>query len=190
VRAAAAVYLLGPQIPMIFMGEEWAAAQPFPFFCNFEPELAAAVREGRRAEFAKFPEFQDAEQRERIPDLAGRETFLSAKLNWDDRNEHPHAGWLHWYQRVLAARHAQIVPRLSGACTGGRYEVLEEMAVRVGWLLPDGSELVLLANLKATLSATVNFPKGHTVWLEGMAADGKLGPWSVLWTIRDSAHGA
>ena len=61
VRAIAAVYLLLPQIPMLFMGEEWAASQPFPFFCDFGGELADAVREGRREEFAKFPEFQDAE---------------------------------------------------------------------------------------------------------------------------------
>ena len=59
VRAAASVYLLLPQIPMIFMGEEFGADQPFPYFCDFEPELAAAVRNGRREEFAKFPEFQN-----------------------------------------------------------------------------------------------------------------------------------
>jgi len=190
VRAAAAIYLLAPQIPMIFMGEEWAATQPFPFFCNFEPELAAAVREGRRAEFAKFPEFHDAEQRESMPDPAARETFLSAKLRWEDQREHPHAGWLEWYQRVLAVRHAKIIPRLSGARTGGHYEVLEERAVRVSWLLADGSELVLLANLKTTPSAAVDFAVGDTVWLEGTTADGKLGPWSVLWAIRESARGA
>ncbi len=59
VRAVAAIYLLSPQIPMLFMGEEWASAQPFPFFCDFEPDLAEAVREGRRKEFARFPEFRD-----------------------------------------------------------------------------------------------------------------------------------
>ncbi len=48
VRAVAAIYLLLPQVPMLFMGEEWAAAQPFPFFCDFGPDLAEAVREGRR----------------------------------------------------------------------------------------------------------------------------------------------
>ena len=50
----ASVYLLLPQIPMLFMGEEWGAAQPFPFFCDFGPKLASAVRKGRRAEFARF----------------------------------------------------------------------------------------------------------------------------------------
>jgi 1,4-alpha-glucan branching enzyme len=68
IRAIASVYLLLPQIPMIFMGEEFAADQPFPCFCDFEPKLAKLVREGRRNEFARFPEFQDPASRERIPD--------------------------------------------------------------------------------------------------------------------------
>ncbi len=60
VRAVAATYLLLPQVPMLFMGEEWAARQPFLFFCDFGAELADAVRDGRRAEFARFPEFEES----------------------------------------------------------------------------------------------------------------------------------
>ena len=79
VRAIAAVYLLSPQVPMLFMGEEWASAQPFPFFCDFEGDLADAVRNGRREEFARFPEFRDPAMRERIPDPLAEATFRSAK---------------------------------------------------------------------------------------------------------------
>ena len=103
VRAIAAVYLLAPQIPMIFMGEEWGAAQPFPFFCDFDPELADAVRNGRRAEFAKFPEFQDPEQRERIPDPTAAETFLSAKLRWEDAQSGPMQNGAVGISRFLAS---------------------------------------------------------------------------------------
>ena len=78
VRAVAAVYLLLPQVPMLFMGEEWAAAQPFPFFCDFEPDLAEAVREGRRQEFARFPAFREPGMRERIPDPTAASTFCRA----------------------------------------------------------------------------------------------------------------
>ena len=53
---------------MLFMGEEWASARPFQFFCDFEGELAQAVRDGRRREFAKFPAFADPDVRDRIPD--------------------------------------------------------------------------------------------------------------------------
>jgi 1,4-alpha-glucan branching enzyme len=55
----AAVYLLLPEVPMIFMGEEWNASQPFQFFCDFLGKLGDLVREGRRQEFATFPEFKD-----------------------------------------------------------------------------------------------------------------------------------
>src|SRR6202012_1233083 len=123
VRAVAAVYLLLPQVPMLFMGEEWAAAQPFPFFCDLGPELADAVRNGRRREFARFPAFNDPATLQRIPDPTAEETFAAAKLAWDDVLSEPHAGWLAWYCRVLATRHAAIVPCLPQIRSGGRYFV-------------------------------------------------------------------
>ena len=113
VRAIAAVYLLLPQIPMLFMGEEWGAAQPFPFFCDFGPELAAAVRKGRREEFARFPEFRDPAVRETIPDPTAEATFLSAKLAWGDRDRAPHAERLARYRRISAsavARSRRVLP--------------------------------------------------------------------------------
>ena len=58
-KAIAGIYLLLPQIPMLFMGEEWCASQPFLFFCDFSGDLARGVCDGRRAEFARFPEFRD-----------------------------------------------------------------------------------------------------------------------------------
>src|SRR4029079_6154968 len=59
VHAAAAIVLLSPEIPLLFMGGEWASGRPFPFFCDFGPPLDEAVREGRRREFAHYPEFAD-----------------------------------------------------------------------------------------------------------------------------------
>ncbi len=87
VRALASVYLLLPQIPMLFMGEEWGAPQPFLFFCDFSGDLAAAVRDGRRQEFAKFPEFADPESVDKIPDPLAEETLprLEARLEQDRR---------------------------------------------------------------------------------------------------------
>ena len=68
VRALASVTLLLPQIPMLFMGEEWGAREPFLFFCDFEGDLAKAVRDGRRQEFARFPEFANDQSVDQIPD--------------------------------------------------------------------------------------------------------------------------
>jgi maltooligosyltrehalose trehalohydrolase len=59
IRALASIYLLAPQTPMIFMGEEWGARSPFLFFCDFKGKLGEAVRKGRLEEFSRFPEFAD-----------------------------------------------------------------------------------------------------------------------------------
>jgi malto-oligosyltrehalose trehalohydrolase len=185
-RAIAAIYLLLPQIPMLFMGEEWGAAQPFPFFCDFAPELADAVREGRRNEFARFPEFRGPQALERIPDPLAEETFTSAKLDWEDTARVPHARWLAWYRRVLATRHTEIVPRLATTRSGGRYEVLAEGAVTVHWPLGGGGALVLAANLTGARTSVLPSASGRVFWEEGeVAPDGSFGPWTVLWSIDE-----
>ena len=186
VRAIAAVYLLLPQIPMLFMGEEWGAAQPFPFFCDFGAELADAVRQGRREEFARFPEFQDPAMRERIPDPMAEATFAAAKLDWEDIERAPHSGWLKWYRRVLATRRAEIVPRLPAMRAGGRYEVLGDGAILVRWAINEGETLVLAANLAATPTAGFPAEPGRVLWQEGEAGqDGTFDPWTVRWSVED-----
>jgi malto-oligosyltrehalose trehalohydrolase len=132
-RALAAVYLLLPQVPMLFMGEEWGCERPFPFFCDFQGELGEAVREGRREEFKRFPQFQDPQTRARIPDPQAEATFLSAKLDWETLSAPRHAATLEHYRRLLAARRAEIAPLMDSLAHGGRYEVLGPAAVRVTW---------------------------------------------------------
>jgi malto-oligosyltrehalose trehalohydrolase len=180
-RAIVAVYLLLPQIPMLFMGEEWGAAQPFPFFCDFGGALADAVRKGRREEFAKAPEFQDEAMRQRIPDPLAQSTFESAKLAWSDLDKPEHAAWHAFYARLLETRRAAVVPLLpliEG--NAGRYEVLGPAAVIVRWRTGDGRELMLAANLSA--NRTAGFPRvaGRILWQEG---EGIGAPWSVCWTL-------
>jgi malto-oligosyltrehalose trehalohydrolase len=187
VRAIAAVYLLLPQVPMLFMGEEWGAAQPFPFFCDFGPDLADAVRKGRRDEFARFPEFHNAWAREHIPDPTAELTFTSAKLDWGNITHSPHACWLEWYRQVLAMRHAEILPTLSSICEAGRYEVLGEGAVVVRWQLGACGLLLLAANLASVPAAGFPAETGRVLWQEGDAgADGTFGPWTVRWAVDDA----
>jgi malto-oligosyltrehalose trehalohydrolase len=187
VRALAAVYLLAPQVPMIFMGEEWGASEPFPFFCDFDGDLARSVRDGRRAEFARFPEFRDPGSRERIPDPTAEATFLSAKLNWEAAERGAHRQRLALYRRLLAVRHAEIVPRLAGMEEGtGRYHVLAEGAVRVAWTLGDGSGLTLVANLRVCPLGNVTPPPGRVLWTEGEVDISRLGAWSVAWSLREA----
>jgi maltooligosyltrehalose trehalohydrolase len=189
VRAIISIYLLLPQIPMLFMGEEFGASQPFPFFADFEPALAEAVREGRRAEFAKFPEFQDPQKREKIPDPTSEETFQSAKLNWAEAKEGCHPEWAALYRELLKIRHREIIPRLEGikgSCSS--YEILSEGAVSVQWTLGDGSVLRLIANLGSRRIPNLSY-SGHRLWPPAIHSDNSLEPWGIIWSLAGGPDG-
>jgi malto-oligosyltrehalose trehalohydrolase len=146
VHAALAIVLLSPQIPLLFMGEEWASSRPFLFFCDFAAPLDEAVRQGRRREFAQFPEFSDPATQDAIPDPTDEASFLASRLDWTERAGEPHARWIERYRHLLSLRARAIAPRLRGMAPGGRYRVLGPAALRVEWRLCDGSVLLLLAN--------------------------------------------
>ncbi len=185
VRAVAACYLLLPEIPMLFMGEEWGTKRPFPFFCDFPGELGQLVRKGRREEFKALPEFQDPDQRERIPDPGHDQTFLSAKLAWEELDRPEYSEWLEWYKHVLQVRREQILPLLDQiGAHAGQFKVLGEGAVLVSWKIAGGRQLVLQANLSTNeISAAPNHD-AQTVWQEGRVEGDRMGPWSVLWSIQ------
>jgi maltooligosyltrehalose trehalohydrolase len=99
-RLAAALMLLSPHLPMLFMGEEYGETRPFPFFCSFRGEqLIEAVRQGRKREFADF-----LDGSEEIPDPAGEETYRSAVLSWEWPEGTPQGGIRRLYKDLLAAR--------------------------------------------------------------------------------------
>ena len=184
VRAAAAVYLLAPQIPMLFMGEEYATTHPFPFFCDCREDLRDAVRDGRREEFRHFPAFHDQSARLLIPDPTAAETFRSAKLDWAMLDDPYHADWLDWYRRILAVRRAQVTPRLLGMRgDAGRYAVLAPSAVEVDWQLADGARLLLVANLSEHNLAPVPQAAGQVIWSEGRLDDAGVAPWSIRFSL-------
>ena len=146
--AATALLLLCPQVPLIFMGEEWGASAPFLFFTDHNAELAPLVRDGRRREFAKFAAFQDPERRARIPDPNDEATFRASFPDPEEAARPPHAETLALHRRLLALRHARIVPRLPGARAIGARAV-GEAAVLARWRLGDGAVLAIACNLGA-----------------------------------------
>jgi len=83
VRAVTAVLLLSPALPLLFMGQEWGADEPFLFFSDLGPDLGPGVAEGRRREFAQFPEFADPVVRERIPDPQAETTRARSEVTWE-----------------------------------------------------------------------------------------------------------
>src|SRR5580698_5463588 len=112
-RAAAAILLLAPSPPLLFMGEEFGTVTPFLFFCEFQQDLAAAVTAGRRNEFARFARFRDPAERERIPDPNDAKTFKASQLNWSVLVQPGHRDWLRFYRKLLGLRREHIVPHLS-----------------------------------------------------------------------------
>jgi maltooligosyltrehalose trehalohydrolase len=182
-RAVTAVYLLAPQIPMLFMGEEWAATQPFPFFCDFHAELGQAVTQGRRNEFARFPQFSDPAQLARIPDPTEPGTFNSAKLRWEEIEAPRHAAVLAWYAGILAVRRHAIVPLLARIEHGGEHQVLPSGAITVRWQVEGGGWLRLDANLSASPARAGSPPSGQLLWQESQRTEEILQPWSVSWTL-------
>jgi malto-oligosyltrehalose trehalohydrolase len=184
VRAASAIYLLLPQIPMLFMGEEWGASEPFVFFCDFKGELAEAIREGRRREFAAFPQFSQARSAREIPDPDDPATFQAAKLGWAALGAPSAQQALQRYRRLLEVRQREIVPRVPIIRAGGKAERPGPAAVRVTWQVGGSEELILVANLGPR---AISLPRlqARELWSEKIAqGDGLYEPWSVFWGVR------
>jgi maltooligosyltrehalose trehalohydrolase len=100
---AAALTLTGPFTPMLFMGEEWGAGTPWQFFTDHtDPELAEAVRRGRRREFAAHGWAE-----EDVPDPQDPATRERSCLDWSEPEREPHARLLDWYRRLVALRREQ-----------------------------------------------------------------------------------
>ncbi|WP_315764784.1 malto-oligosyltrehalose trehalohydrolase [Sphingomonas sp. Y38-1Y] len=140
-RAATALLLLCPQVPLTFMGDEVGSEAPFLFFTDFHDDLADAVREGRRNEFASFPGFSDEHAREAIPDPNATATFEASRpLPGPDAED-----WRALYTELLTLRREAIVPHLSDG-EGLGAEAIGEAAVTARWRLND-RELMIALNL-------------------------------------------
>jgi maltooligosyltrehalose trehalohydrolase len=186
-RAASAIQLLLPQIPMLFMGEEWESTDPFPFFCDFGGELAESIREGRRREFARFPQFADSEGAAAIPDPTSRATFQSAKLNWAALRQPDGAAAFERYQKLLTLRRNEIVPRLPSITGAGRAELRGRHSFRIEWAVGTSESLVLEANLSTTPGHDIHRDARQVLWAEGECVSGRaLPPWGVVWFVRSA----
>ncbi|WP_040005681.1 malto-oligosyltrehalose trehalohydrolase [Fibrisoma limi] len=98
-KLMAGAVLVSPYLPMLFMGEEWSEPHPFQYFVSHtDPELAEAVRRGRKAEFAYFHLEGEA------PDPMADDTFQLSKLQWDLLEQEPHRTMWRYYQAFIALR--------------------------------------------------------------------------------------
>jgi maltooligosyltrehalose trehalohydrolase len=174
-EAALAVLFLQPGPPLMFMGDEWGAREPFAFFCDFHDELAEAVRQGRRREFAEAY----AAHGDEIPDPLSADTRNAAVLDWDARDKPAHAKRLALTRGLLAARQKWIAPLIATMTTPGDIE-WESGLLTARWNAAEES-LMLLANLSDAARANPMTAWGEPVW--GGAPPRELQPWSVYAAI-------
>ncbi|MET0650765.1 MAG: malto-oligosyltrehalose trehalohydrolase [Pyrinomonadaceae bacterium] len=161
-RLAAAILLCGaPNVPMLFMGEEWGERAPFLYFTSHtDPELGRAVRVGREEEYVSFVrgEGETASTLGGFSDPQSEITFVRSKLNWESLSKQPHAGMLAFYRDLLAARRAQALSNCDKTHARVRFDE------RRHWLAVErgdesGARVVLLCNLSPEAQA-VPSPEG------------------------------
>ena len=181
-KAATALLLLCPQIPLLFMGEEIGSTSPFLFFTDFHDELADAVREGRRKEFAKFPAFADPDQRRLIPDPNAASTFEQSKPQPNAQSDQ----WRAFYKDLLDLRRRFVIPRLKGA-RGVRAEAIGEKAVIAAWSMTDGAILTLALNLADTAVELLDTPKSLPFHVQGAAPNPQLQPHSLVAWLEEGS---
>ena len=185
-QALTAIHLLAPQVPLIFMGEEFGAVTPFLYFCDFEGELGRAVTEGRRREFVRFARFADTAAANEIPDPNDAQTFEASRLDWASTDGIEQVRWREFYRDLLTLRTREIAPRLPAMRGGHRFDVLGDGGLQVRWRLGDDSVLALDAQLGAR-SAERELLSGRTLFelAHGSAATMRAA-WSVRWTLEES----
>jgi maltooligosyltrehalose trehalohydrolase len=154
-KVAAGIVLTAPFVPMVFQGEEFAASSPFQYFADHEdPEMARAVKEGRRGEFAAF-----GWKPEDIPDPENVETFQRSKLKWEEVHEGRHEEMLEWYRRLIALRRGS--PALNDG-EPGQTKVSFDEARR--WLVMERGAVTVMGNL-GTETVGLDNPRGLTLVL-------------------------
>jgi malto-oligosyltrehalose trehalohydrolase len=179
-RGALGVLLLAPSVPLLFMGEEFAAASPFLYFCDLSSELAAAVRDGRRAEFARFPGFDT----QSVPDPGAPDTMTRSTLDWSSLANEAHASWLAFYRGLLALRAARIVPLIPRIVAGAAHFASSRRVLAVAWPLDDDRALRLEVRLPAGDKTMLPMNDTDVIWqYDDDAADA----WAVRWSLTGAA---
>ncbi|HUO92871.1 MAG TPA: malto-oligosyltrehalose trehalohydrolase [Rhizomicrobium sp.] len=173
-KAAIALLLLSPQIPLIFMGEEIGSRAPFLYFTDHDEKLARIVREGRRREFGKLVDVEGD-----LPDPNAVSSFEASNpfIDAPDRS-----AWSSYYRQLLALRHERLIPHLAGAKAIDA-KAVGEKAVVARWRLGSEKTLVLACNL-GNQAVLATFPGAAPCW--GAIPDHTLPPYTTVAWILDT----
>ena len=179
---ARAGLLLSPQIPMLWMGEEWSATAPFLFFVDFAPdeELNKAVREGRRREFKSFAAFAD--DTSAIPDPTEETTFTASRIDWAEAEREPHRAVWADTRNLLQIRHQTVVPLTKSGFRGADAKVPAPGIVDCTWRFEAGS-LRFVANVGSD-DYSASSEGSQVIWSSGLSREAlQLPPWTGVFLV-------
>jgi len=175
-KTLTALLLLGPNTPMLFQGQEFAANSRFMFFADHEPGLAVAVRRGRGEFMARFPNLAALAKTQPLPDPSARETLLCSKLDFGDRERN---AWAYRMHRDLLAlrRNDRVFASQSKSLDG---TVLAADAFLLRFFGADGDDRLLLINLGRALTMRI-VP-------EPLMAPPQNKAWALLWSSESGDY--
>ncbi len=177
-RALTALFLLGPNTPMLFQGQEFGSSAPFYYFASHRPDLAVLVADGRKKFLTQFPSLSSPAIQEQLPDPADPATFNRCKLDWSEFEKHPEFVRLH-RDLIALRRQDPVLQRQSSAVDGA---VLRTHAFVVRFFDEvDGLDRLLLVNLGCDLHLS---PAP-----EPLLAPPECTQWAVAWSSEEPKYG-
>jgi maltooligosyltrehalose trehalohydrolase len=177
-RAMTALFLLSPQTPLLFQGQEFAASSPFVFFADHNAELASKIKEGRFESLKQFPSLATPDMQARLPDPTEPRSFESCRLDLSEREGHHEAYALHRDLLSLRRNDPVINAPRPGAVDGA---VLASDVFVLRFFAEDGNDRLLLVNLGVDCSLT---PAPEPL----LASPAGL-TWRLLWSSEDPRYG-
>ncbi|APO79106.1 malto-oligosyltrehalose trehalohydrolase (plasmid) [Rhizobium etli 8C-3] len=187
VEMLAAILILSPQVPFLFMGDEYGETQPFFFFSDYAGELGEIVRKGRAAEAEGFGGLKRGKTPDDLPNPNAVSTFACSKLQWQRCDSDEGIGQKTYLSQLIDLRHNYVVPLLKKPerVASAALESVDG-ALAIDWTFGT-SKLELRANLADTPLAVPAFDGAvifdrlgsHLV----QPGDGKLAAGSVVFAI-------
>ena len=195
-RALTTLFLLAPQTPMLFQGQEFAASSPFFYFADHKSEIADLVARGRAESLAQFRALATPEMQARLPDPGDPQTFTASKLDLNERNQHQEEYALH--RDLLSLRRNDPVFQASQQSHRIDGAVLSQDAWVIRFFGENpGDDRLLLVNLSRDLhlipapEPLLAAPKGcvwDAMWFSDDPRYGGMGmpPWPMkgLWYLQ------
>lgn len=180
-RALTALLLLGPQIPMLFQGQEFGSSAPFCYFADRSGDVARSVRQGRIDFVGQFPNLRDKTLIKQMADPCDRGTFDQAKLDWTEREKNKKLLALHQDLLRLRRTEAAFCTQLSASRGELDGSVISDTAFLLRYRTPaESDQRLLIINL------------GNDLHIDSLP-DPLFAPppetqWQVIWSSEDPAY--